>query len=314
MQTEGRKSGTPMEMRPFTISNDALSDGNELRTRMRRDGYLFLRGLIAPEATLEVRREILSLCAGAGWLAAGTDIRDGIAAPGVAHVEPQPDFMAVYNQVMKNEAFHALAHAPGLIAMLRTLFGEEPLVHPRNIARIIFPQNTVFTTPAHQDYIHIQGTEETCTAWMPLGDCPVSLGSLIVLAGSHGAREVFPVRAAYGAGGLGIETDAMPYEWVGGDFANGDLVVFHSLTVHKALPNLSPDRLRLSVDFRYQPLSHPIEPSSLLPHHAQLTWDEIYSGWKSGRYQYYWNDLPLVMASQDPRVHDRRRAAHHRTD
>jgi hypothetical protein len=304
----------PTEMRPFTISNDALNNGDELRARMWRDGYLFFRDLIAPEAALEVRREILHLCAGAGWLAAGTDITDGIAAPGVAHVEPQPGFMAVYNQVMKNEAFHTLAHAPGLLAMLRTLLGEEPLAHPRNIARIIFPQNTLFTTPAHQDYIHIQGTEETYTAWIPLGDCPIGLGSLVALAGSHSAREVFPVREAYGAGGLGIATDAMPYAWAGGDFANGDLILFHSLTVHKALPNLSPDHLRLSVDFRYQPLSHPVEQSSLLPHYAQLTWDEIYADWKNDRYKYYWKDLPLVMASHDPRVHALRRAARERTE
>jgi ectoine hydroxylase-related dioxygenase (phytanoyl-CoA dioxygenase family) len=301
-------------MSPFTLSNDVRNDGNELRARMRRDGYLFFRGLITPEATLEVRREILRLCAGAGWLAAGTEIMDGIAAPGVAHVEPQPEYMAVYNQVMKNEAFHTLAHAPGLLAMLRTLFGEEPLTHPRNIARIIFPQNLLFTTPAHQDFIHIQGTEETYTAWIPLGDCPLALGSLIVLAGSHGAQEIYPVHEAYGAGGLGIATEAMPYAWVGGDFANGDLVVFHSLTVHKALPNLSPDRLRLSVDFRYQPLSHPVAQSSLLPHFAQLTWEEIYTGWNSARYQYYWRDLPLVPASQDPRVHALRRAAHEKPE
>src|SRR5262245_16542802 len=181
MQTEATNAGTPTELRPFTVSNDALDDDDELRVRMAREGYLFFRGLIDPEATLEVRREILTLCAAAGWLADGTDLMEGIAAPGVAYVEPEPGFMVVYNQVMKNEPFHSLAHAPGLLAMLRTLFGEAALAHPRNIARIIFPQNTQFTTPSHQDYIHIQGTEETYTAWIPLGDCPAALGGLIVL-------------------------------------------------------------------------------------------------------------------------------------
>jgi hypothetical protein len=216
--------------------------------------------------------------------------------------------MAVYNQVMKGERFHALAFDSGLMAMLRTLFGEEPLPHARNIARIIFPQNTLHTTPSHQDYIHIQGTEETYTAWIPLGDCPVTLGSLAVLAGSN-TGEIYPVHSAYGAGGVGIDTEKLPFTWVGGDFDCGDAVVFHSLTVHKAFPNLNPDHIRLSVDFRYQPLSHPIEASSLLPHFAQVTWEDIYADWTSDRYQYYWRDLPIRYASADPRVEQVRRAA-----
>ena len=48
--------------------------------------------------------------------------------------------------------------------------------------------------------------------------------------------------------------------------------MFHSLTIHKSLPNQFPDRLRLSVDYRYQPLSHPVTEGSLLPHFNRLSW------------------------------------------
>jgi ectoine hydroxylase-related dioxygenase (phytanoyl-CoA dioxygenase family) len=40
-------------------------------------------------------------------------------------------------------------------------------------------------------------------------------------------------------------------EWQAGDFAAGDVMIFHSHTVHKALPNLTRDQLRLSTDNRY---------------------------------------------------------------
>ena len=43
--------------RPFTVSNDILSDGEALRARVEREGYLFLRGLIDTEAILATRRE-----------------------------------------------------------------------------------------------------------------------------------------------------------------------------------------------------------------------------------------------------------------
>jgi len=33
--------------------------------------------------------------------------------------------------------------------------------------------------------------------------------------------------------------------------------MFNSLTLHRAAPNLTPDRLRLSADYRYRPQTDP---------------------------------------------------------
>ena len=279
-------------MRPFNDSTPYLSDESGLRAVAGRDGYLFFRGLIDPDALIDVRREILRIISDAGWLAPGTDPMDGIAAPGVKLVEPEPEFMAAYDRIMRLEPFHALAHHPAMTAMYDRLFGEPTRVHPRNIARVIFPANEEFTTPAHQDYIHIRGTPDTYTSWIPLGDCPEEMGSLAVLAGSHRAG-IFETHAAKGAGGRGVETAGLPYEWHGGDFRLGDVLVFHSHAVHRALPNRSPDRIRLSVDYRYQPASHPVTRGSLLPHYARDSWDAIYAGWRSTELQRYWERLPL---------------------
>jgi len=313
LQPPDEEMGEPAEgdggVNEFVISNDLLANPQALRERAQEEGYLFFRGMIDREAIRSVRRQILERCAQAGWLRPGTDVREGIAAPGVAYVEPEPAYMAVYNQVMKMEDFHALAHQPALLHMFDALFDEPTLVHPRNIARIIFPQNVKYTTPAHQDFIHVQGAEETWTAWIPLGDCPRDLGSLALLPGSHRGG-VYPVHSAYGAGGLGIDTDRLPHEWAASDFALGDVVVFHSLTVHKGLPNLSPDRIRLSVDYRYQGVSRPITQGSLLPHFAQVTWEEAYANWKSDRYQYYWKDLPLNVVDWTPKYRQSAREGH----
>jgi hypothetical protein len=127
------------------------------------------------------------------------------------------------------------------------------------------------------------------------------MGSLAVLEGSHRAG-ILPVHRAHGAGGVGIDTAPLSHRWVGSGFEPGDVLVFHSLAVHKALPNLTADRIRLSVDFRYQPLSHPISEGSLQPHYAQVTWEQVYAGWKSDRFKYYWRELPIRHAEQDPRV------------
>jgi len=288
-------------MQDFTVSNDLLLDQTALRGRAAEDGYLFFRGLIDIDRLYALRRKLLALCMEAGWLNPGTDTMLGIAAEGFALFEGNPAYMAVYNRVMKLEAFHGFAHQPALLSMLDSLFGERTLVHPRNIARIVFPRLTAHTTPAHQDFIHIQGTEETWTAWIPLGDCARDLGSLAILAGSH-KNGLYAVQPSLGAGGLKIDTDSLPYTWVASDFAAGDVVLFHSLTVHRGLPNKSQDRLRLSVDYRYQPMSHPVVADSLLPHYAQVTWDEVYADWISDWYQYYWRDMPLNVVERKSRA------------
>ncbi len=285
---------------PFQISNSIIHDGAALRERMSGDGYLFFEGLLDRDAILEVRRSITQLCAEAGWISPNADLMDAIATPGTKWVEPQPEFMAVYNRVMRLECFHALAHQPAISKVVGQITQDQVLVHPRNIARIIFPDNEKYTTPAHQDYIHIQGTEQTYTAWIPLGDCPQSLGSLAILTGSH-RLGLLPTHSAYGAGGRGIDTDALDLTWACGDFQLGDFVLFHSLTVHKGLPNRSPDQIRLSVDYRFQGISQPVTKDSLLPHYAQLTWEEIYRGWRSTEYQYYWKKYPLHLVEFSPK-------------
>lgn len=279
-------------MKPFREANALLDQPLALRAQACEDGYLFFRQGVPADALQQVRRAILVVCERHGWLQEGSPVAQGIANLDRITIEGQPAFMQVYDEVQRLECFHALAHHPCLLELFGALFGETVLVHPRNIARLIFPQNTLHTTPAHQDYIHIQGTEETWTAWVPLGDCPRTLGSLEVLPGSH-RLGLLPVHAAYGAGGAGVETDSLGLEWHGGDFACGDVLVFHSLCIHRATPNMTTDRLRLSVDYRYQAASQPVVEGSLLPHHQRLTWEQIYAGWSNSALQYYWKTLPL---------------------
>ncbi len=290
-------------MLELTDSRDLLDNPSALRQRAEEDGYLFFRSLVDPESLANVRRQILALCEEHGWLKEGTDPMEGIARPGVLWLEGQPEYMELYNRLLCLEDFHALAHHPSLLRVTDTLFEGSTLVHPRNIARIMFPNAQKFTTAAHQDYVHIQGTPETWTSWIPLGDCPRELGVLAILPGTHRGG-IYPTRSAYGAGHLGIDTSGFTQEWRASALKSGDVLFFHSHTVHKALPNDSPDRLRISVDFRYQSPAEPVTEDSLHPHFRQITWEQVYAGWKSDRYQYYWKDLPLKIAEWTPEYHE----------
>jgi ectoine hydroxylase-related dioxygenase (phytanoyl-CoA dioxygenase family) len=279
----------------FQDATPLLNDAEALRQRMDTDGFVYFRGLISRATVLELRRQILEVCQKYGWIASDTDLMDGLADPSVDQIEP---FCGVgvsrnaYQDVYRLEAFHQLAQHPAIIGMLQTLFGETVFAHPRHIARLMLPAKTNAPTPPHQDYIFIQGTKTVFTCWMPLGDCPQSLGGLSVLRGSH-KLGILPVRAAAGAGDRTVILDDVDQEWCQGDFQAGDALVFHSLTVHKSIPNLNKNRIRLSCDFRYQPISLPIEEKSLRPHCDVLTWDEAYAGWQSNALQYYWRKYDL---------------------
>ena len=278
-------------MTPFIESNDVRDDSDELRHRAARDGYLFLRNFVDKESILETRRDITAILKEVGWIDDGADPIEAITThPGL--LSGTPEFIPVYDAILKLESFNTLAHDAAIFELLERILGPDVLLQPSNIARVIFPNMLEHTTPAHQDFVHIQGTPDVWTAWLPLGDCLHEQGGLSVLTGSHKAG-VLPVSRSLGAGGLRTHFEAIDGEWVSSPFNLGDVLFFHSQTVHKGLPNRSGNRIRLSVDYRYQRASDPVMEKVLTPHQNRLSWAEVYAGWKSDRYQYHWAKFTL---------------------
>ncbi len=186
-------------MNPFVDSSDIRDDGEVLRQRADRDGYLFLRGLVDKEAILQARRDIAAVLQEVGWIDAGTDPDEAITNH-PPHVSGEPEFSPVYDKVQVLESFHTLAHNAEIQRVVGQLLGDDVLLQPSNIARFIFPTNLEQTTPPHQEFVLIQGTTDVWTAWMPLGSCSHRMGGLSVLAGSHKGG-LLPVSRSLGAGG-----------------------------------------------------------------------------------------------------------------
>jgi ectoine hydroxylase-related dioxygenase (phytanoyl-CoA dioxygenase family) len=264
---------------------------------MAQEGYLFIRALLPTEAVATLYDQIAGICRKYGWM------DDDGYAQGEPRLEGKAEFWEVYDEVQCLEEFHALAHHPSIIKLIRALVQEEVLVHPRHIARIAYPRAEFFTTPPHQDHVLIQGTPETYTFWMPLLDCPRTLGGLAVLPGSH-TIGLLDVHQAEGPGGVGVTTDGLGLTWRTNDLQRGDVLLFHSHTVHKALPNISGNRLRISVDYRYQGASQPVVEDGLLPHYGRLTWDQIYQNWTRQELQYYWEAMDVQAVPRDPSLRE----------
>lgn len=258
---------------PF-VESDALAPAEELRAAMEQDGYLFFRGLVPADVVLGVRREVLALCAQDNWLDPGRDIIDGIAASGHEPLrEGMPEYMTVYRRILKTPSFHDYPLHPALRRVAQKVLElnslDDVLVHPRRIGRITFPHLLSATTPPHQDHHYIRGAVETYSCWTPLGACPVELGGLAVLPKSQNRGFLEHTVKSSGVGGAGVPLENETLNWHLSDFGVGDALFFHSYTIHKAMPNLTANQLRVSTDNRYQRPKDDIAPDSLQPHLSQ---------------------------------------------
>lgn len=290
-------------MKPFTDSTQLLMNGPALAERINKDGYLFIRGLVPTDVVRNVGRQFLNVASDGGWLDPNFPIEERIANPKVACADPEPAFLSVFRRFYRLEDTHALKHHPAIIAFFNRIFDEEVLVHPLLVARNIFPQNEKLTTRPHQDYVHIQGTPDTYTVWLPLQDCSLEMGGLAIAEGSH-RQGVHEFTVASGAGGL--ETiEPFKNTWRGGDFLLGDALIFHSMVVHKGLNNKT-DRLRHSLDSRYQRASEPISAVSMEAYSGCGTWDEIYEEWQSDELKFYWRAQQPKIQPFDYQYYDRR--------
>lgn len=286
---------------PFEDATDLIGQPSALKARFDERGYLYLRGLIDPQTLLKLRQRIGQLCADAAWLKQDSDPTDLLTWTKPS-VEGEDDYFKVYDPLQKLEAFHSLAHDSAIVSVMQALLGGRCFPHPLSVARLMFPFNTPWATPPHQDYPNNQGTKDLYACWIPLGDCDIDLGPLAICPGSH-QRGLLPLKYALGAGHRQAFDAQQDFDWHSGAVHCGDVLIFHSLTVHRSLPNTS-DSLRLSVDFRYQRDGDDLVERSLSPHFGRLSWPEIYADWQSDDLQYYWRQHDYRIVPWDNELHD----------
>lgn len=256
-------------MSPFKISNDIFTDADALRARIDNEGYLFFKGKGPKDKLLAARRDVTALLARAGWIDKADPMAGRWSGAG-PFTEGEQAYMDVYREVVNAPSFLAVPQDEAFLSLMNRILGGEAMCHRLRIGRITFPNNTTQTTAAHQDFHYIRGTPATYTVWQPLGDCPLDLGPLSVLPNSHaqGFIEHREDRSKKYAS-MGLEDSQIPGDdWRVNDFELGDFVMFHSYTIHKAMPNLTKDKLRLSTDNRYQKKGEAISPVSQGTHYG----------------------------------------------
>ena len=286
---------------PFVDCTDLVESRDRLLEHSRQNGYLFFPGLLPVEPVLELRQQVLRVAEQHELLDPDTDPDAAIRREGVFICEQDRSetFSNFYIDVQKLRLFHALPHHERIVGILEVLFGASVFIHPRHICHVIFPGEHQYTTPPHQDFSPVRGSQETWTVWTPLGDCDAELGGLAIARGSnrHGLLEDGGVRSWQ------LIDDST--EWVWNPFKCGDVVMFHSLTIHRGRDNVTENRIRLATSARYQSVNEPVDEDALTVHLGCAKWEEVYSEWETDdSLKYYWNAIDMNVESA---YHRRRR-------
>lgn len=212
----------------------------ELRARAAADGYLFVRDALPRAPLAALRRRIVAACAARGWVA-GARSEAALRLGGASDART----VDLLQEVLATPQYRAVAARPEVARLLRTLWDDEPVPGVGDLCRVVSPGAADLATPPHQDAAWVRG-DGVWTAWLPLGSCPLDLGPLAVLPGSH-RRGVLPHDAERVLAPLDDAT------WAASALRTGDVVLFAATTIHRALPNRTAHRLRLSADFRFRP-------------------------------------------------------------
>jgi ectoine hydroxylase-related dioxygenase (phytanoyl-CoA dioxygenase family) len=160
------------------------------------------------------------------------------------------------------QSFHKLSRPPVLYKIIELLLGSDIFVQPRKFLRLA-PPGKAFETEPHQDYRYVQGSVDTLTVWIPLHDVDEQNAPLRFLPGSHHKGLWQSHQSSENKLPQIVDISPHDHRWVTVPANLGDVIIFHSLTVHAALPNCTQNN-RFSIDVRYQRLNDYISHSALL--------------------------------------------------
>jgi len=231
-----------------------LDDFAVLDSTFREDGYLFFRQVLDLGKILEVKRDFLRVLQQQGIVTPGTSeaIWTGAGLNAI-------DDNALYGL----GSYVELIESKGMRQLMERVFGQPIFMFQGTNIRYSLPHNRLHVTPPHQDHFFIRGNSEFRTLWVPLMEIGRDVGGLAVALGSHKRglwehreqENVYPYQMK-GRKQSGVALENIGELWLTTDYRPGDVLVFHSLMLHWALPNCS-DRVRLSLDARCQPKTTP---------------------------------------------------------
>jgi hypothetical protein len=277
------------------LVNSAALVGNpaQLRARLVSDGYLFIRGLVPAGEIDAAGTRVRTILKTGGWSDHAAPVAPG-PGPGPGPVPSRRAALAggvrdaAFLAAMASRPFNRIPYLPQLRGLIRGLLGPDAFSYPVKVLRAVHPE-TGGKAPQGRHIHHDYGgasVNDMLTTWIPLMPVPRNLGGLAVRPGSHRSHPRLPRLLS-----------PTEHGWATTDYEVGDVLVFHCLTAHAALPNRS-NTLRLSQDSRWQPADRPAPASMVYGPHAHRDPNrELFSRLLSS--QPWWEPIPAKVAVLD---------------
>ena len=215
-----------------------LTDPDALRQRLAGEGYLFFRGLLPADQIRATGQAVLARLQAGGWA-------DGRGRPcdeprAINSAEALTD--RAFRAAVIGPKFNQVPYLGPLRQAVRRILGPGAFSYPAKVLRAVYPEREGARPRGryvHYDY-GVSGVQDMLTSWVPLMEIPPQLGGLAVRPGGQLDRPVRPRPLAVTERG-----------WATASYRPGDVIIFHCLTPHAALPNHGA-ALRISGDFRWQ--------------------------------------------------------------
>jgi phytanoyl-CoA hydroxylase len=219
---------------------------SEWKSRFRNDGYLLLPGFLGREEVGAVLRELEAL------------ITERVPSmPPEAAFYEDPSDPATLKQIQllyeHSDHFRSMMFGSRFQALASILMDDDAV--GRNMQYFNKPPGVGKPTPPHQDgYYFMLEPNEAVTMWLGLDAVDEENGCVRYVRGSH----LEGIRPHGRSGVLGFSQGITDFGKAGdldrevwSRTAPGDLLVHHSLTIHRADGNRTADRPRRALGFIY---------------------------------------------------------------
>jgi ectoine hydroxylase-related dioxygenase (phytanoyl-CoA dioxygenase family) len=251
LETGPDKLGTLLD------SSSVVNDVEELKTRLERDGYLYIKGYLDKDKVTKAYDALVN------------KLKDQTGF--------KPEIARDCSEVQE------VLYSGKLVEFYEKLYGEPVRHYDYTWLRVMGPGKG---TNPHCDLPYMgRGTHRHMTCWVPYKKTSYKLGGLMVLEGSHKRmdllenyvyrdvdsycenreRDIEKVKKNEWtfSGTLSHNPVAIRNKfggrWLVTEFEPGDFLTFGMFVVHASIDNQTENEIRISTDSRYQRASEPID-------------------------------------------------------
>jgi hypothetical protein len=251
LETGPDKLGTLLD------SSSVVNDVEEFKTRLERDGYLYIKGYLDKDKVTKAYDALVN------------KLKDQTGF--------KPDIARDCSEVQE------VLYSGKLVEFYEKLYGEPIRHYDYTWLRVMGPGKG---TNPHCDLPYMgRGTHRHMTCWVPYKKTSYKLGGLMVLEGSHKRmdllenyvyrdvdsycenreRDLEKVKKNEWtfSGTLSHNPVAIRNKfegrWLVTEFEPGDFLTFNMFAVHASIDNQTENETRISTDSRYQRASEPID-------------------------------------------------------